>query len=91
MDHSESAAAGSTHDHHDHEEERMYHTWTEFFLEPVPLTICTISILFFLGWYDVLAICAAISLPFVLAFLHTVYEKLTRTSSSNVATSQKVD
>mmetsp|Transcript_3268 Transcript_3268/g.4396 ORF Transcript_3268/g.4396 Transcript_3268/m.4396 type:complete len:105 (+) Transcript_3268:220-534(+) len=61
---------------HGSEDERLYHTWTEFFVEPVPLTICTLSILYFLGWNDVMFICLMIGSPFILAFLHTISEKL---------------
>lgn len=59
-----------------HEEQRMHHTWTEFFLEPVPISICATSIAFNLGYRDTAAILAIISFPFVLAFLHTLYIKL---------------
>ena len=60
----------------EHEEPRMYHTWTEFFLEPVPISMCAVSIAYNLGYQDTAVVLALVSFPFMLAFLHTLYIKL---------------
>ena len=59
-----------------HSFERIEHTWTAFFMEPVPLSICLINIFLALGWYDTLTVILVILSPFVVALFHSLYEKL---------------
>ena len=52
------------------------HTWLEFFLEPVPLTLCLLNIFYALGFHETAKVVLFVTSPFILAFFHSLYERI---------------